>query len=216
MSNLGQMTSNDCWISATILCFYMGLYHIPSIKIDGLKVTFPDGKIIILKENPCCEIETVIRASRVYFSEINTATTMRTEKKDGTTGANGDLTGTSSISYFQKYLDLSKLNKTGNPDTISKLFFRLSFKIYSTSFISFYPKINIKNIENMLLDRNPKEVFMFTFKFNPNHLYVYHDIFEDGMMSVFDVSELEIKQTNISTSNISILFRIDLSSIEDI
>lgn len=206
MSNLGQMTSNDCWISATILCFYMGLYHIPSIKIDGPKVTFPDGKIIILKENPCCEIETVIRASRVYFSEETTRST----------GAKGDLKGNGGISYFQKYLDLSKLNKTGNPDTISKLFFGLSFKIYSTSFISFYPKINIKNIENMLWDRNPKEVFMFTFKFNPNHLYVYHDIFEDSMLSVFDVSELEIKQMNISTSNISILFRIDLSSIEDI
>ena len=76
---------------------------------------------------------------------------------------------------MQKYLDISKLNRTGSPDDISKLFFGLKFKIYSTSFFSFYSKIDIKSIEHLLRNRNPKEVFMITFKFNPYHLYVYND-----------------------------------------
>lgn len=198
MSNLGQVTLNDCWISATILCFYMGLYHIPAVKIEGPKVSFPDGRSVILTENLQCEIEIVMRASRVYFSEKSAS-----------------ISGVLGFPYLQKYLDLAKLNKTGCPDTISKLFFGLNFKIYSTSFISFYPKTNIKNIEHMLRNRNPKEVFMMTFKFLPSHLYVYHDISDLNILSLFDVSDSEIKQTNISTSNIAILFRLDLSSIQD-
>ena len=116
----------------------------------------------------------------------------------------------------KKYSDIYKLNILGTPNVISKLFFGMNFKIYSTSLLNFYYKITIKNIENILRNRNSKEVFMFIFKNLSSHLYVYHDISDDNTLNVFDISDFEIKETNISTSEIYILFRLDLSSIKDV
>lgn len=184
MSKLGQITSRDCWISATILGFYMALDSISTIKIKNRNVTFPDGRTIRLHSDFTSEMEAVIRATRVYFSEES--------------------------AILQSNFKSAKINRFGYPDNISKLFFGLEFKVWSTYFWSRYPGITISDLKNKLETRNPKEIFLLTFCFNPSHLYTFSQIHGENV-NVIDVSNNELQYISVPLYKVNIVMSLDLN-----
>lgn len=179
---IGQLTEKDCWISATILAFFLGTDVIPNIRYHpGYNiVSFPDGRGIILK-SPCENYkEAVLRATRVYFADNN--------------------------SDLQSKMVTSDLNYFGNPDLISKLFFNRTFDTYSTSMFSFYKYISYNKCKYILDNRETKEVFLITFKFNSSHLYVFSSI-SGNTLTMIDISYKETRLIDLPLREIRVLMK---------
>jgi hypothetical protein len=195
LSILGQLTEKDCWISATVVAIFLGMDTIPSIKWDRkYTVSFGDDRKIILKSIPNDYREAVIRATRVYFSE----------KDFG--------------SDYQKDMKIESLNRLGCPDLITELFFGRKFETYSTSRLSFYSFKSTEECKTELINRKNLELFLLTYKFNPDHLYVYINMkLIDNIYNIqcIDISDRNIRMVEIPLTELSILLRLSLVKTED-
>lgn len=157
---------------------YLVYGYFPGVEIKNDKVSLPRNIQVKLKDKSNSDIESVIRAFRVYLSSM----------------VIDDI-------LYQKNLDLCKLEKTGTPDKISLLLLDKRFQCYSMCKLSlssiFYEYKSKDAMYNLITKSLNTHVLLCTLTFCSAHLFVIVNL-ESDMLTVIDVSKRELELRNIS------------------
>lgn len=188
----GQLTRKDCWISATTIGIYMALGDIPNIHVKDDIVTLNKDIKITLISSPKSKIEAAVRALRVYFAENYEAI----------------------LELCQKDMTLEKLEHYGSPDIISQLLLRKTFTKYCCHEFCvsriFYPYLCPYDTRKLLKSKTSRDIILCTFSFNPSHLYVVTEYKENSLISVIDVSSLDLVIREIKLEYLYILMYLQI------